>query len=163
WDWELTPDGRLHAGVLGFDLAPQLLPAAQYAAVVSLFRGVDRYAQVTQPRVGDVPTAHLRPGAPVAVEVGVLGPAIVGAPGPIEAERLALATELVMYLAAHPTGVHPNVLFGALWPRGVTPEVGDATLARVRGWLGTDQRGQANLVTDQDGRLRLGPDVGVDW
>jgi hypothetical protein len=163
WDWKLTAEGRLRAGVLGFDLAAQLLPAAQYAAVVSLFRDLDGDAPVTPPAVGDVPAAHLRPGAPVAVEVGLLGPGIVGAPGAIEAERLGLATELVMYLAAHPGGVHPNVLAGALWPRGVTTEVRDATFGRVRQWLGTDQRGQANLVTDADGRLRLGPDVGVDW
>lgn len=163
WDWELTAGGRLRAGVLGFDLAPQLLPAAQYAAVVSLFRDGDGDAPVTPPTAGDVPGEHLRPGAPVAVEVGLLGPAIVGAPGSIEPDRLALATELVMYLAAHPGGVHPNVLAGALWPRGVTTEVRDATVARVRQWLGTDHRGQANLVTDPDGRLRLGPDVGIDW
>jgi len=162
WDWKLTAEGRLQAGVLGFDLAAQLLPAAQYAAVVSLFRDLND-AAVTPPAVGDVPAAHLRPGAPVAVEVSLLGPGIVGAPGAIEAERLGLATELVMYLAAHPGGVHPNVLAGALWPRGVTTEVRDATFARVRQWLGTDHRGQANLVTDPDGRLRLGPDVGVDW
>jgi hypothetical protein len=163
WTWELTADGRLRAGVLGFDVAPQLLPAAQYTAVVSLFRGGDGDAPVTPPRVGDVPASHLQPGAPVMVEVGLLGPAIVGASGPIEPDRLALATELVMYLAAHPAGVHPNVLTGALWPRGVTAEVRDATVARVRQWLGTDRAGQANLVTDPDGRLRLGTDVGIDW
>jgi Bacterial transcriptional activator domain len=45
----------------------------------------------------------------------------------------------------------------------VTAEVRDAAVARVRRWLGTDRAGQANLVTDADGRLRLGPDVGIDW
>jgi hypothetical protein len=163
WTWELTADGRLRAGVLGFDLAAQLLPAAQYAALVALFRGSEGDAPLTPPTAADVPAAHLQPGAPVMVEVGLLGPAIVGASGPIEPDRLALATELVMYLAAHPAGVHPNVLTGALWPRGVTPEVRDATIARVRRWLGTDHAGRANLVTDPDGRLRLGLDVGVDW
>ena len=68
-----------------------------------------------------------------------------------------------MYLAAHPAGVHPNVLTGALWPRGVTPEVRDAAIARVRRWLGTDHAGRPNLVADPDGRLRLGLDVGIDW
>lgn len=163
WQWELTAEGRLRAGVPGFDLAPQLLPAAQYAAVVALFRDGDGDAPLTPPTVADVPTAHLRPGAPVAVEVGLLGPAVVGAPGLIEPDRLAMATELVMYLAAHPGGVHPNVLAGALWPRGVTAEVRDAAVARVREWLGTDHRGQPNLVTDPDGRLRLGADAGIDW
>ncbi|HVT68528.1 MAG TPA: BTAD domain-containing putative transcriptional regulator, partial [Trebonia sp.] len=163
WTWDLTPDGRLQAGVLGFDVAAQLLPAHQYAAVVSLFRDGGGDAPVTPPAAGDVPAAHLRPGARVMVEVGLLGPGVVSAPGPIEPDRLALATELVMYLAAHPAGVHPNVLTGAVWPRGVTAEVVDAAVARVRRWLGTDSAGQPNLVTDADGRLRLGPDVGVDW
>jgi len=163
WDWELTAEGRLRAEVLGLDLAAQLLPAAQYAAVVSLFRDGDGDAPLTPPAPGEVPAAHLRSAEPVAVEVGLLGPALVGAPGAIEPDRAALATELVMYLAAHPGGVHPNVLAGALWPRGVLNEVRDATLARVRQWLGTDHRGEANLVTDSDGRLRLGPDVRIDW
>ena len=153
----------LKAGVLGFEVAAQLLPAQQYAAVVSLFRDSGGDAPLTPPSVGEAPAAHLRPGAPVAVEVGLLGSAVVSAPGSIEPDRLAQATELVAYLAAHPDGVHPNVLAGALWPRGVTTEVRDAAVARVRRWLGTDHAGQANLVTDPDGRLRLGPDVGVDW
>ncbi len=75
WTWELTAEGRLKAGVLGFDVAAQLLPPAQYAAVVSLFRDSDGDAPLTPPAVGEAPAAHLRPGAPVAVEVGLLGPA----------------------------------------------------------------------------------------
>jgi hypothetical protein len=95
--------------------------------------------------------------------VGLLGPISVSAPGPIEPERVALATELVVYLAAHPGGVHPNVLAAALWPRGAPAEVREATLARAREWLGTDVSGQPNLVTSGDGRLRLGAGVRVDW
>jgi hypothetical protein len=163
WTWDVTADGRLQAGVLGFDVAAQLLPAGQYSAVVSLFRDSHGDAPLTPPAVGEAPAAHLQPGASVVVEVGLLGPAIVSAPGPVEPDRLAQATELVAYLAAHPAGVHMNVLSGALWPRGVTQEVRDAAVARVRRWLGTDHAGQANLVTDPDGRLRLGPDVRVDW
>ncbi|HEY7277676.1 MAG TPA: hypothetical protein VH594_17020 [Trebonia sp.] len=163
WTWDVTAEGRLQAGVLGFDVAAQLLPAAQYSAVVSLFRDSHGDAPLTPPAVGEAPAAHLQPGAPVVVEVGLLGPAIVSAPGPVEPDRLAQATELVAYLAAHPAGVHMNVLSGALWPRGVTQEVRDAAVARVRRWLGTDRAGQANLVTDPDGRLHLGPDVRVDW
>jgi hypothetical protein len=163
WTWDLTAEGRLQAGVLGFDVAAQLLPAAQYQAVVSLFREGEGDAPLTPPAAGEVPDTHLRPGAPVTVEVGLLGPARVGAPGPIEPDRLALATEIVAYLAVHPGGVHPNVLAGAVWPRGVTAEVRDAAVARVRRWLGTDRAGQPSLVTDAEGRLRLGPDVGIDW
>jgi hypothetical protein len=163
WTWDVSADGRLQAGALGFDVAAQLLPAAQYSAVMSLFRDGAGDAPLTPPAVGEAPAAHLQPGAPVVVEVGLLGPAIVSAPGPVEPDRLAQATELVAYLAAHPAGVHMNVLSGALWPRGVTQEVRDAAVARVRRWLGTGHAGQANLVTDPDGRLHLGPDVRVDW
>ncbi len=163
WTWDLTADGRLLAGVLGFDLAAQLLPPEQYAAVVSLFRGSGGDAPVSPPAVGAAPAAHLQPGARVDVEVGLLGPITVSAPGTVEGERVALVTELVVYLAAHPAGVHLNVLAGALWPRGVPAEVRDATLARARRWLGTDTSGQPNLVTGADGRLRLGPGVRVDW
>ena len=87
----------------------------------------------------------------------------VAAPGAIEAEREALATEIVAYLAAHPAGVHLNVLTGAVWPRGVTTEVRDSALARVRDWLGYDAAGQPQLAADATGRLRLGQQVRIDW
>jgi DNA-binding SARP family transcriptional activator len=163
WTWDLTPDGRLRTDMLGFDLAAQLLLPEQYAAVISLFRGSGGDAPVSPPAVGAAPAAHLLPETRVTVEVGLLGPVTVSAPGPVEQERVALATELVVYLAAHPAGVHRNVLAGALWPRGAPAEVRDATLARVRQWLGTDASGQPNLVAEADGRLRLGPGVRVDW
>ncbi len=56
---------------------------------------------------------------------------------------MALATELVAYLATHPAAVHPNVLAAALWPRGAPAEVRDAALARAVEWLGTDVAGAA--------------------
>ena len=163
WTWDVTADGRLLADLLGFDLAAQLLPAEQYSAVIALFRDGGRDAPVTDPAVGAAPAAHLAPDANPCVDVGLLGPVTVSAPGWIEPERLALATELVVYLAAHPFGVHLNVLTGALWPRGVPAEVRDATLARVQAWLGADEFGQPNLITDEAGRLRLGQGVRVDW
>jgi hypothetical protein len=97
------------------------------------------------------------------VEITVLGPASVRAPGPLEPDRVALATELVVYLAVHPGGVHPNVLSAALWPRGVAADVRDAAVARVTEWLGTDSIGRPHLAADASGRLRLGSGVRVDW
>ncbi|MGH3508382.1 MAG: hypothetical protein ACRDO2_14380 [Nocardioidaceae bacterium] len=38
---------------------------------------------------------------------------------------------MAVYLALHPEGVHPNVLAAALWPRGVSDDVRDATLAQA--------------------------------
>ena len=164
WTWEVTEDGRLKADVLGFDLAAQLLPPDQYGAVVELFRaaqgdGVD----LTDPSDDGAPAAQLVPGARMPVEIGLLGPVTIDAPGPVDGPRQAVSTELAVYLATHPGGVHPNVLTGAIWPRGVTPEVRDAAVARVQAWLGTDDMGRPNLTTDAGGRLRLGSQVRVDW
>jgi hypothetical protein len=165
WTWDLSADGRLQAGVLGFDLEAQLLPPEQYAAMVKLFRGTLAGADVPLPALasGAAPAAQLVPGSRMPVEVGLLGQLAVQAPGPLEPDRLGLATEIVVHLATHPDGVHPNVLTGAIWPRGVSPEVRDAALSRVHAWLGTDSGGQPNLLTDSSGRLGLGPSARTDW
>jgi len=100
------------------------------------------------------------------VRVGVLGPVEVRTPDSADSpppERLALATEIVAFLALHPSGVHPNVLAGAVWPKGVTDEVRDSNIERVRAWLGQDRGGDLHLREDEVGRLLLGPDVVVDW
>jgi hypothetical protein len=166
WSWDLSAEGRLRADALGFDLEAQLLPPEQYAAVVKLFRGAAAGADVplaALSQAGAAPAEHLAADAVLPVEIGLLGHLEVQAPGPLEPDRLALATELVVYLAAHPDGVHTNVLTGAVWPRGVSNEVRDAALSRVHAWLGTDEQGQPNLVTDESGRFRLGPGARVDW
>ncbi len=165
WTWEVTEDGRLKADVLGFDLTAQLLPADQYGAVVELFRlaAQDHGVELTDPSDDGAPAAQLVPGIRMPVEIGLLGPVTIEAPGPVDGPRRALSTNLVVYLATHPGGVHPNVLTGAIWPRGVTSEVRDAALARVQAWLGPDDMGRPNLATDASGRLRLGSQVRVDW
>lgn len=95
--------------------------------------------------------------------IGVLGRLDVRSPGVIEPARLPLATEVATFLALHPGGVHPSVLAASVWPNGVTAEVRDATVERVRHWLGTDSQGSHQLRTDATGRLHLGPEVAVDW
>jgi hypothetical protein len=133
--------------------------------VVELFRAADEPAgqAARTPAADTAPAAQLVPGAVMPVQVCLLGPISVYAPGVIDAERVQLATEVVVFLATHPAGVHPNVLAAAIWPRGSTPEVRDAALGRVRDWLGTDETGQSRLITGADGRLSLGPQVRVDW
>ena len=165
WTWEVSAGGRLRAGLLGFDVDAQRLPAAQYRALVDLFRVAGQAGgEDLGPLPPDAaPAEQLDPGSVMPVEVTLLGPVTVGAPGPIEPERRALATEVVAYLAAHPGGVHPNVLAAAIWPRGVTTEVREAALARVADWLGTDGIGRPQLASDASGRLRLGSQVRVDW
>jgi hypothetical protein len=95
--------------------------------------------------------------------VGVLGPVLIRAEGGVDPARAEQIAELVAFLALHPGGVHPTVLAGAIWPRGVTADVRDATIARARDWLGTDELGGNRLRTDAEGRLALSPDVAVDW
>ena len=165
WTWEVTGQGRLRAGLLGLDVQAQLLPPEQHAAVVDLFGVAEQFEGVTlaAPLPDAAPPEHLAPGSASQVGITLLGQVGVDAPGMIEPERLGLATELVVFLATHPAGVHPNVLAAAIWPRGVTQEVRDSTLARVRDWLGTDEIGRPYLATDASGRLRLGSQVRVDW
>jgi hypothetical protein len=165
WSWDITEQGRLRADVFGFDLRAQMLPPQQCAAVVDLFRTAGRPhgPALPAPPADAVPAGQLVPGSRMPVEVSLLGQVVVQAPGGIEPARVGAATEIVAYLAAHPDGVHPDPLACAIWPRGVAIEVRNAALARVRDWLGTDAAGQPNLVTDPAGRLRLGPQVRVDW
>jgi hypothetical protein len=165
WTWEVTGQGRLRAGLLGLDVQAQLLPPEQCAAVVDLFRVAERFEGVAlgAPLPDAAPTGHLIPGPAAPVDITLLGRTCVNALGMIEPERLGLATELVVFLATHPGGVHPNVLAAAIWPRGVTREVRDAALAWAEDWLGTDDIGRPHLATDASGRLRLGSQVRVDW
>ncbi len=165
WTWEVTPEGRLLAGELGFDVQAQLVQLRQHEALVDLFTAAARPEGVAlaPPPPNAAPPQHLEAGHVMPVEITILGPASVQAPGVLEPDRVALATELVIYLAVHPGGVHPNVLSAALWPRGVAADVRDAAVARVTAWLGTDSIGRPHLAADASGRLRLGSGVRVDW
>jgi hypothetical protein len=170
WTWEVSDDGRISVPLLGLEAEAQLLPASQYRAVVELFRTASRLeAAGGRPPTPGTPGGALDPAAlaqlerPATVELRMLGPVEVSAPGTLEEGRAEACTEALVYLATHPDGVHPTVLGGAVWPRGVSASVRDATIARLRDWLGRDASGQANLQVDGDGRLRLGPGVRSDW
>ncbi|GAA4064719.1 BTAD domain-containing putative transcriptional regulator [Actinomadura miaoliensis] len=173
WTWELDAAGRLHAGVLGFEVDAQLVPEDHYRAVVDLFHTAARLESVPLPDVADDMRLLAGPdhaGSPeppgtgqFAVDIRLLGPIEIDAPGPIDDSRRELCTEILLYLATHPGGVHPTVLGGAIWPRGVSAGVRDASIARVSDWLGRDARGRPNLYYDERGRIRLGSEVRVDW
>ena len=165
WTWEVTEQGRLRTGLLGLEVQAQLLGAEQHTAVADLFQtaGQTEGVLLGAPPTDAAPAEHLTAASVMPVEITMLGAPAVRAPGVIEPERLAMATEMVIYLAVHPGGVHPNVLGAAIWPRGVTREVRDAMVARVRDWLGTDDIGRPHLATDASGRLRLGSHARVDW
>jgi hypothetical protein len=165
WTWEVTPDERLRAPELGLDVLAQVLPHEQRVAVAGLFGAADDLtgAPLPAPPVDAAPAPHLAPDATMPAEVTLLGPVSVRARGEIEPGMLPLATEIVVYLAAHPAGVHPNVLARAIWPQGVADETRDAMLDEVAYWLGTDGLGRPHLAADASGRLRLGSGVRVDW
>jgi hypothetical protein len=74
-----------------------------------------------------------------------------------------LATEIVVYLAAHPGGADPDALARAIWPQGAADEIRDGVLAAVARWLGADGIGRPHLAADASGRIRLGSGVRVDW
>ena len=165
WAWEVTPEGRLLAGALGFDVQAQLVPVRQHEAVAGLFTAAARSEGVplTPPDPHAVPPQQLEPGDSPPAGISILGPVSVRAPGVLEPDRVPLVTELVVYLATHPGGVHPNVLAAALWPRGVAAEIRDTAVARATEWLGADGIGRPHLAADASGRLRLGTGVRVDW
>jgi DNA-binding SARP family transcriptional activator len=69
--------------------------------------------------------------------------------------------ELLSYLAlAGP--VTPRRLAAAVWPYGVTAAERDASLNRLRDWLGVDGAGEPRL-SYVDGKLTLSADIQLDW
>ena len=165
WTWEVTAEGRLVAGVLGLDVEAQLLPGWQQDAVLQLFDAAAQNEGVALPAppADSAPSQQLDPGNVMPVEITILGPVSVQAPGTVEPEWAGLLTELVVYLAAQSGAVHLDDLTAAIWPRGVPPETRDEALDRARDWLGTDTIGRAQLAVDAGGRLHLGSGVRVDW
>ncbi|MEU9352258.1 BTAD domain-containing putative transcriptional regulator [Streptomyces griseoloalbus] len=162
WEMEITGEGKLLAPLLGLELDAQLLPAAQQRAVVELFvdadpdRGPDGPAN-TPPFLVDI-SEQGRP----AVYARLVGPyEIIGLDTP-DGERSALLHEALALLLLHREGVHPRVLSSALWPRGVTDDVREALVERLRAWLGTDPDGTPRLGTDATGRLTLAKSVVSD-
>ncbi|WP_409470302.1 BTAD domain-containing putative transcriptional regulator [Streptomyces sp. HC307] len=162
WEMEITGEGRLLAPLLGLELDAQLLPLEQQRAVVELFvdadpeRGPDGPSN-TPPFLVDV-SEQGRP----AVYARLVGSyEIIGLETP-DGERSALLHEALALLLLHREGVHPRVLSSALWPRGVTDDVREALLERLRAWLGTDPDGSARLRTDAAGRLTLAKSVVSD-
>ncbi|MFF7310321.1 BTAD domain-containing putative transcriptional regulator [Streptomyces sp. NPDC008137] len=162
WEMEITGQGKLLAPLLGLELDAQLLPAAQQRAVVELFTDADPERETngpvtTPPFLVDI-SEHGRP----AVYARLVGPyEIIGLDTP-DGERSALLHEALALLLLHREGVHPRVLASALWPRGVTDDVRNALLDRLRVWLGADPDGTPRLGRDETGRLTLAKSVVSD-
>ncbi|MFE9608330.1 BTAD domain-containing putative transcriptional regulator [Streptomyces sp. NPDC006012] len=162
WEMEITAEGRLLAPLLGLELDAQVLPVAQQRAVVELFVDADPEHDPDGPvNVPPFLVDISEQGRP-AVYARLVGPyEIIGLDTP-DGERSALLHEALALLLLHREGVHPRVLASALWPRGVTEDVRDALVERLRGWLGSDPDGTGRLAADATGRLTLAKSVVSD-
>lgn len=167
WELEVDESGTLKVPLLGTEVEAVRLTARSAELVAELLENArtqaprpreSRVAVPAPPRSGDDGRWSATP-----VRVGVLGPVETRTPGVLDPTRVALATEIATFLALQSAPVHPSVLAASVWPRGVTAEVRDATIERVREWLGQDAEGNHLLRSDDDGRLSLGIDVAVDW
>ncbi|MBW8799495.1 MAG: hypothetical protein JF597_39745 [Streptomyces sp.] len=162
WAMEITPDGRLLAPLLGLELQAQLLPAVQQRAVVELFVESDPERDPDGPTTTPPFLVDISEQGRPAVYARLVGPyEIIGLDTP-DGDRSPLLHEALALLLLHREGVHPRVLSSALWPRGVTEDVRDALLERLRGWLGTDPDGSPRLRADAAGRLTLAKSVVSD-
>ncbi|MFG1809018.1 BTAD domain-containing putative transcriptional regulator [Streptomyces sp. NPDC049040] len=164
WELHVSAEGRLTAPLLGLDLVAQRLPAAHYAALLRLFAEAGGGDDGPEPGPGAPPflvdlSDQGRPG----VYARLLGTfELIGVDAPA-AERSPLLHEALALLLLHREGVHPRVLAAALWPRGVTQDVRDALVDRLRDWLGTDADGSARMSFDDTGRIVLSTSVVSDW
>ena len=167
WRLEVDESGTLTVPLLDVLVEAVRLTARSTELVAELFEKARDEAPVVVDGRVRVPAAT-RPGddghwSAAAVRVGVLGRVEARTPGHLDPTRVDLAVEMATFLALQSGPVHPSVLAASMWPRGVTPEVRDATVERVREWLGDDTEGSPLLRSDDDGRLSLSPDVAVDW
>ncbi len=162
WEFEIGDDGTLVAPQMGLEVRAQLLPEAQRAAVVELFAGADGDG-AGEAGEGPAFRVDLSDGGRPAVYARLMGPyEILGLEEP-EESRSALLHEALALLLLHREGVHPRVLASALWPKGVTDDVCEALIERLRRWLGIETDGTPRLGTGPDGRLVLRPSVVSDW
>ncbi|MEU8978930.1 BTAD domain-containing putative transcriptional regulator [Streptomyces sp. NPDC048309] len=162
WEMEITSGGKLLAPLLGLELDAQLLPVAQQQAIVELFAEADPERSPEGPTTTPPFLVDISEQGRPAVYARLVGPyEIIGLETP-DGERSPLMHEALALLLLHREGVHPRVLSSALWPRGVTEDVRDALVERLRGWLGSDPDGTPRLGTDATGRLTLAKSVVSD-
>ncbi|GGJ52365.1 hypothetical protein GCM10010121_073980 [Streptomyces brasiliensis] len=162
WEMEITAEGKLLAPLLGLELDAQLLPAVQQRAVVELFVEADPERDPDGPATTPPFLVDISEQGRPAVYARLVGPyEIIGLDTP-DGERSALLHEALALLLLHREGVHPRVLASALWPRGVTEDVRDALIERLRAWLGADPDGTPRLGADATGRLTVAKSVVSD-
>ncbi len=162
WRFVVDEKGQAVCRLIGLEVDAHTVTPSQYADLVALFRAAESESRVKTRSADDAPayetvTADLSQATPV--EIDLLGELEIGASGEIDPDRRELATEIAVFLASQDYGVHPNVLAGAIWPRGISPELRDAAMDHTRRWLGPDA-----IQVDENGRWTLNRSlVRVDW
>ncbi|MEV6414898.1 hypothetical protein [Kribbella sp. NPDC051718] len=162
--WRFVVDEKNQAvcRLLGIEVDAHSINPSQFADLVALF-GVAEAEALDKRRADlDMPAYEFSAtdlSRPAPVEIDLLGPVEVDARGEIDPGRVALSTEIVAFLASQDYGVHPNVLAGAIWPRGISEELRNAALEHTRNWVGVDA-----MYADESGRWLLNRSVvRVDW
>ncbi|MBO8195885.1 hypothetical protein ITI46_30185 [Streptomyces oryzae] len=163
WEFTIDAEGTLAAPRMGLEVRAQLLPDPLRAAVVELFADTDGDGERGEGGRGPGFRVDLSEDGRPAVYARIMGNYDVTGIEPPEQSRSALLHEALALLLLNRDGVHPRVLASALWPKGVTDDVRDALIERLRGWLGIETDGTPRLSTGRDGRLVLRPSVVSDW
>ncbi|MFF0268415.1 hypothetical protein [Kribbella sp. NPDC004536] len=162
--WRFVVDEKNQAvcRLLGLEVDAHSVNPEQFADLVQLFDAAEADARDKRRSEQDMPAYEFSTtdlSQPAPVEVDLLGPVEVDARGAIDEGRIALSTEIVAFLASQDYGVHPNVLAGAIWPRGISQELRDSALEHTRRWVGVDA-----MYADESGRWMLNRSVvRVDW
>jgi DNA-binding SARP family transcriptional activator len=156
-------DGRLVSPLLGIDVVAQMLDVETGRELAALNAVPAAAGGATLDDLVDALHCGVRTAPEAVVQVGVLGPVTVAAPGEVDEDRRAFLTELGAFLALHPTGVHVNRVAAALWPRGVDPAVRDTALAQLVRWWGSADDGSP-VLAERSGVWSVTPGtVRLDW
>ncbi|PVC82015.1 LysM peptidoglycan-binding domain-containing protein [Streptomyces sp. CS014] len=115
----------------------------------------------------ELPSQSQSSPSPTDPVVRVLGAVeLSGARGTTERKREGRSIELAAWLVLHP-GSDRHLLDEAMWPAGGTSrKYRNATVSRLRTWLGEDDDGHAYfpaISSTPDARYTLSPAVGCDW
>ncbi|MPZ28977.1 MAG: LysM peptidoglycan-binding domain-containing protein [Micromonosporaceae bacterium] len=171
WRLQISDDGTATLDPLGLRVTVAGLDQAATAAAAGLLgiASAGDHARPTPLNPPDQPARSQEEGdeedtpalQPLPVEVAVLGPPAVT--GWAADDVRPKSAEIVTYLAVRGRPVPTYKLQTALWPNGINYNSFKTTISRTRHALGVDRHNAFHLPEANDGRYRLGPDVGCDW
>ena len=189
WTFQVRTDGSARLEPLSIEVSPQTLSQNGYDHLVSLLATAGTVAeredddqsqkgQASKPNLSEERLAALdvlpksiadrrfpADAGAAPPRVLVLGTVFVeGADDGSAPGRRRRATELVTYLALHPSATTQQI-DEALWPgRRVPKNTRNPFVSRVRQWLGRTAAGELFLPLVADGgEYRLRPEVTCDW